>query len=262
MSPTDVTAWATVALVIVAGLAFIANVVIAAFTLQAVRATCRSAQATEQAAAATQRSAEATERSADATRDEANATREEAAATREEAAIARQTLESSWRPLVVDVPFGYAVRRVTQPPYSDVGEADAAEVTAVKRGDGTARVVVPFRNIGSGPALISKAVLSIGQLHAEATSFSSSVVAAREVVRVYFELAPAGAILINLISQIDAGKAFTVAVFYGDQGGTGHWRSRAVVHRPAGASSYEVLNVELYEGDATTPFATSGQGAP
>jgi hypothetical protein len=191
----------------------------------------------------------------------AAATFSQVAATQQQAAIAQRTLEASWRPLLVDVPRGFATRAVSGP-LAQMTEVDAAEVVGVKRSDGTARVVVPFRNIGSGPAVVTKAVLSFGQLHADATSFSSSIVAVREVVHIHFDLAPVGAALINIISQLEASRPFTVAVFYGDQGGVGKWRSRAQLHRPAQGRLYSVLNVELYEGDANTPFATSGGGEP
>lgn len=184
------------------------------------------------------------------------ATHEQVAATQAQAAVARQTLESSWRPFLVDVPVGYATRPVFSPGGTVM--ADAAGINFYKRENGTARVAVPFRNIGSGLAVIAKSGLSFGQLHTAATSFSSSIVAVGEVVRVVFEIEPAGAVLINLISQLDAGKPFVVTVFYGDQSGVGKWRSRAQVFRPAGNVNYEVLNVELYEGEDTKPFATSG----
>jgi hypothetical protein len=190
----------------------------------------------------------------------ASATFSQVAATQQQAAIAQRTLEASWRPLLVDVPFGFATR-----PRGTIyggGTEDLASVTGLKLDDGTGRVVVPFRNIGSGPAIISRAVLSFGQLHADATSFSSSIVAVSEVVRIRFEIAPAGAVLINLISQLGEGKPFTVTVFYVDQGSVGTWRSRAQLHCPSQAQGYKVLNVDLYEGDSNTPFATSGGGAP
>jgi hypothetical protein len=191
---------------------------------------------------------------------QAAATQNQVAATQQQAAIAQRTLEASWRPLLVDVPFGFATR-----PRGTIyggGTEDLASVTGLKLDDGTGRVVVPFRNIGSGPAIISRAVLSFGQLQADATSFSSSIVAVREVVHIRFDIAPAGAVLINLISQLDAGKPFTVTVFYGDQGSVGTWRSRAQLHCPSQVQGYKVLNVDLYEGDSNTPFATSGAGAP
>lgn len=78
------TAWATVALAVVGGLAFIANVVIAGFTLKAARATRRAAEATETAAVAT--------------RDEADATRDEAAATRLMVEEVRTDRELNYRP--------------------------------------------------------------------------------------------------------------------------------------------------------------------
>ena len=92
---------ATVALAVVGGLAFIANVLIAWFTLKAARATRRSAEATEKAAEATLRSAMATETAAAATRDEADATRDEAAATKQTVAEIQIDRDLNWRPYPV-----------------------------------------------------------------------------------------------------------------------------------------------------------------
>ena len=225
-------------------------------------ATQQQAFAMQNQVAATQQQAGAMQNQAAATQQQAFAMQNQAAATQQQAAIAQQTLEASWRPLLVDVPFGFATRRISSPGSLGPLEVDVAPVEADKRQDGVVRVIVPFRNIGSGPAVISRAVMSFGQLHTEATAFSSSIVAAREAVRIFFDVAPTGAVPINVISQLDSGRPFTVAVFYGDQGGARAWRSRAQLHRPPSTKRYQVLNVELYEGDATTPFASSGSGAP
>ncbi len=115
LSATDVTALATIALAIVAALAFGASVFLAVTTrrmadttMRAAEATQRAATATETAAKATQDAAVATREEAEATQEEAKATLEQATATKEQAKAATDTLaelkrtrELDWRPHLV-----------------------------------------------------------------------------------------------------------------------------------------------------------------
>jgi hypothetical protein len=181
------------------------------------------------------------------------ATLEQVKVTQEQADIARRTLETGWRPFLVDVPYGYAA-----PPGKTIGITDAAVVQAYKRENGSASVAVSLRNIGSGLAIITKAGLSFGQLHTTATNLSSSVVAVGEAVRITFEIEPKGAVLINMVSQIDSAQPFIVTATYTDQSGINNWRSRAYFrHPPQGGGRHEVEKVELFTGDADSPFAVS-----
>jgi len=175
--------------------------------------------------------------------------------TQDQADIARRSLEVGWRPFLVDVPFGYAA-----PPPTSIGITDAAVVEADKLQSGVGRIAVSLRNIGSGLAIITKAGLSFGQLHTTATKLSSSIVAVGEVVRITFEIQPAGAVLINMVSQIEARTPFIVTAIYTDQGGINTWRSRAYFKAPIDQphGRYEVEKVELYAGEDITPFATAG----
>ncbi len=91
LSGTDVTAWATIALAVVAALALGASVFVGIMTL-------RMAAATKLAAEATKRAAAATEAAAAATQDEAQATREEAAATTKMVDEVRRDRELAYRP--------------------------------------------------------------------------------------------------------------------------------------------------------------------
>lgn len=115
LSGTDVAALGTIALAIVAALAFGASVYLAVTTRrmaiatrQAAEATLRAATATETAAKATQDAAVATREEAEATQEEAKATLEQATATKESAKAATETLaelrrtrELDWRPHLV-----------------------------------------------------------------------------------------------------------------------------------------------------------------
>lgn len=181
------------------------------------------------------------------------ATLEQVKVTHDQAEVARQTLESSWRPFLVDVPLGYA-------PGNDMGITDAAVVSAYKRADtGGAYVAVSLRNIGSGLAIIKWARLSFGELHETATSFSSSIVAASEVVRIRFEIRPEGAVVKNMVSQVEAKRPFEVTVVYTDQAGRNKWRSRAYFKWQQQFGRPEAEKVELFSGEDITPFAWTGE---
>jgi hypothetical protein len=216
-------------------------------------------QAELRLAEATLRTAEGqAQRSAEqvtATLEQVKVTQDQVKVTQEQADIARRSLEAGWRPFLVDVPYGYA-----PPPGLATGATDAAVVEADKLRSGGARVRVSLRNIGSGLAIITKAGLSFGQLHATATSLSSSIVAVGEVVRITFEIQPEGAVLINMVSQIEARRPFIVTAIYTDQGGINTWRSRAYFKVPTDQQGgrHEVEKVELYAGEDIIPFATAG----
>jgi hypothetical protein len=188
--------------------------------------------------------------------EQVTATLSQVKVTQDQADIARRSLEAGWRPFLVDVPYGYA-----SPPTSFSGVTDAAVVEAYTRPDGGgAKVAMSLRNIGSGLAIVTKAAMSFGQLHADATTLSSSIVAVGEVVRMTFEIQPKGAVLINMVSQIRANQPFVVTAIYTDQGGINSWRSRA--YFKWSGNRYEVEKVELYAGDEITPFATAGNVHP
>jgi hypothetical protein len=183
--------------------------------------------------------------------EQVTATQAQVAAAQEQAQIARQTLEASWRPFLVDVPWGYATRGSAMG-----GSGDAAVMDVWKNDNGSVEADVPLRNIGSGPAIITRAGLSVTQLHWPAARFSTSIVAPGEVVRIRFEVAPGDATRNGITDALLNLRPFVVTVFYADQG-TGKWRSRVYVHKsPERGAMYEVDYVELYAGDENIPFAT------
>jgi len=186
-----------------------------------------------------------------ATQAQVAATQAQVAATQAQAEVARQTLEASSRPVLTDVPMGPETR------YSPMlGQVPASEIAVGKDQQGTVTVEMPLRNIGSGPAVIKKATLSVGQLHTTAAALTSSIVAVGESVLIGFEIKPKGAVLVNLASQIAAMQPCIVTVDYGGQGGPGSWRSRVYLQAQR-ANRYHVERVELYAGDEITPFATT-----
>src|SRR5260370_39316832 len=145
--------------------------------------------------------------------EQVTATQAQVAATLAQADVARQTLEASFRPALVDVPLGPATR------FSPMlGHVPGAEIAMGTDQQGTVTVEVPLRNIGPGPAVITKAMLSVGQLHGPASALASSIVAVGESVLIGFEIKPQGAVLINLASQVAAMQTCVVTVFYGEPG--------------------------------------------
>lgn len=211
-----------------------------------------SLKAFQDQAVATQAQAAAMQSQVGATQAQAAAIQNQVAATQEQAAIARQTMEASWRPLLVDVPWELAQRS-----SAFQGKTDAAEIDINKTQEGDVTVEVPLRNIGAGPAIITKAGLSVGQLHAEATNLSTAIVAPDQIVRATFKIKTGTPTANGLISALSAQEPFVVTVFYGDQGGTGSWRSRIYIHRPPNYRVYVVERMEIYAGDETTPIAST-----
>jgi len=173
-------------------------------------------------------------------------------ATQGQAKVARETLEATWRPFLVDVPYGFATRGSARG-----GSGDAAVINVWKNDNGSMEADVPLRNIGSGPAIINRAEVSVNQLHERASRWSPAIVAPGEVVRLRFEVALGTATRNALVDALANLRPCVVTVFYSDQG-TGKWRSRIQLHRsPEEGPVYEVDFVELYVGDDNTPFATS-----
>jgi hypothetical protein len=173
-------------------------------------------------------------------------------ATQGQAKVARETLEASWRPFLVDVPYGFANRGSARG-----GVGDAAVIDVWKNDNGSQEADVPLRNIGSGPAIIHRAEVSVNQLHERASRWSPAIVAPGEVVRLRFLVATGTATRNALIDALKKLEPCVITVFYADQG-TGKWRSRVYLHRlPEEGPVYTVDFVELYVGDENTPFATS-----
>lgn len=128
----DVTAWATVGLVVVtAGLVWV--------TWQLTRVTRRNVTATEQAAHAALRQAELAGETVAATRATAEA-------TSEQADISRGILEASVAPFLVPV--------LTTAADAEAGDVPKAPVVIQRESDQVVITVI-FRNFGSGPARIA-----------------------------------------------------------------------------------------------------------
>src|SRR5438270_13976841 len=103
------------------------------------------------------------------------------------------------------------------------GSGDAAGIDVWKNDNGSMEADIPLRNIGSGPAVINRAEISVGQLHERAARWSPAIVAPGEVVRVRFEVATGTATRDALVNALANLLPCVVTVFYADQG-TGEWR--------------------------------------
>src|SRR6266536_5966416 len=144
--------------------------------------------------------------------------RKSAEAADRHAEIAQETLEAGWRPLLVDVL-----------PPENRADADYSHAGETPQGDGL-DFKVRLRNIGSGPAIITRAALHTGSAGVEASRIQSSVVASGERTTLEFELRRENIQAHPVIANIKARAALTASVWYGDQGGHHRWLTRADVH--------------------------------
>jgi hypothetical protein len=165
----------------------LASSAVAGVTLMLAVFTAYLAIATRASVAATTREAAIAEQGLAAAQEQARIGAEQVVATNRHAKLAQETLEASWRPFLVNVPWGY----LTRPSF--MGTRDAAQIEVYKDDQGAFDIDVPLRNIGSGPALITKAGMSLTQLHSEAVTLSSAIVASGEIVRVGFRVQPESA---------------------------------------------------------------------
>jgi hypothetical protein len=171
--------------------------------------------------------------------------RKQAEATDRQAGIAQETLEASWRPVLVDV----------LPPLNRA-DADFSNAGVSPRQRGGLTVSVRLRNIGSGPAIISRAGLSAGAAGVEASRTISAVVAPGDMTTLEFDLPAENTEAHAVIAALTAQAPVAVTVFYGDQGGHHRWRTRAELHS-RDKFTWRIRSLELSEENAE-PFAKSG----
>lgn len=175
--------------------------------------------------------------------------RKQAEATDRQASIAQETLEASWRPVLVDV----------LPPLQRA-DADYSTAGATPRPAGGFDFRVRFRNVGSGPAIIGRAGIHAGSAGVLATGISSSVVAPGEMTTLEFQLKQEATEAHPVIANIRSRDAVTVDVSYGDQGGHHRWVTRAEVY-PVEVGTWRIRSVQLSEENGE-PFASSGAMFP
>ncbi len=133
--------------------------VLATFGLAAM--TAMLAWQTKRLATKTGQVAEDTRDAANATRDAAQATAREAAVSAQEVEVARKALESSIRPIVVDVPreetFAGIVRTVGTVTFENGPTVDlhSQSEVVIKEDDLYLYISIPLRNVGPGVAMIT-----------------------------------------------------------------------------------------------------------
>jgi hypothetical protein len=215
----------------------LASSAVAGATLMLAAFTAFLALVTRASVAATTREADIATQALAAAQETARVGAEQVKATNRHAEIAQETLEASWRPVLVDVP--------------------GAQVAVFSHDGGGLDVTVKLRNIGSGPAIISRAGLSAGSAGVLASRIRSSVVGPDEMTTIDFALPPEPPEARAIMANLKADAAVAVTVFYGDQGGHHRWRTRAEVDKPGPDSGWWIRDVELSEENAE-PFAKSG----
>ena len=233
----------------------LASLAVAGATLLLAAFTAQLALATNAALQLARRETSVAERALATAQSQTAKVAEQVEATNRQGALAERALESSWRPMLVDVPSGMAKREI--PPFLAM---DAAEVNVYKAPESGLRLVaVSLRNIGSGPAFVSKASLSMGAVGAQMTDASSLVIARDEIAHVEFRFDPSATPeLAAVAGGLDNDQPCRVNVEYSDLGGH-QWRSWAHLRR---YRAWIVDKVELFDGDALKPFASTGSAGP
>jgi hypothetical protein len=215
---------------------------VAGATLMLAVFTAYLAIATRASVAATRGEAAIAEKALQAAQEQAQIGAKQVDATNRNAEIAKDTLEAGWRPMLVDVPTQW------DPARSKV---------QIMSGDiiGGLSIELWLRNIGSGPAIITRAGVHAGSAGGPASAIMSSVVPVGEATRLEFQLAPEPPTN-AVISTLKQSQPVRVTVFYSDPGGHHQWRTRVELAQAEG-SEWRIRSLELSEENAE-PFAKSG----
>ena len=111
---------------------------------------------------------------------------------------------------------------------------------------------VPFRNAGTGLAVVQRVVLRFGSLDKQGWP-SGTVVAPGEWIRVGFELTAE-----EQLTALDVSTVLAAEATYTNVSGQQLTRTRLELERIGGSDSYLVKRLLLFHGDSQTPFASSG----
>jgi hypothetical protein len=159
-------------------------------------------------------------------------------------------MEASWRPILVDIPSGLFVTNNSAP----FGSWDRGRVRLNPQGAPleSLQLIVPFRNVGTGPAIIVAASLSIGDHKSIAPAKISAPIvppSLDELVKIEFEI-PVGkkehGTLVDDLQKKAGRPPWLVVVAYNDQAGTNLWRTEAHIH-PSDESDWFVRQIALFD---------------
>ena len=178
-------------------------------------------------------------------REEARVANDAVELSREQNAIARESLEASWRPVLVDVPLGKYFTGTSDPAVIQVAPPSTAPLSGS----------VPFRNVGSGPAIVKAGAVSADGV-AWVVSFSSTIVPLNEITQVSFAIPRDRPELKPMVESIERRNPFIASLSYTDQGGRNIWVSKA--HVVPTARGWEVRQIDLHLEGSEQPPLVSG----
>jgi hypothetical protein len=179
---------------------------------------------------------------------------------RKEGLVAERALEASWRPILVDVPAGLFTTA------GGFGLWDMGRVRIQEMGVPLERlrVVLPLRNVGTGPAIITSGSLSIRDHKSLAVAEISAPIVppgANELTKIEFDISVARKDLGTLVEDLqkpgDDRPPWLVVVGYTDQAGSNLWRTEVHIY-PSDGSSWFVRQVALVDGKTGRPVVMSG----
>jgi type II secretory pathway pseudopilin PulG len=163
----------------------------------------------------------------------------QAAASERQASSASDTLTASWQPILVDVPRGVADVHVME----KAGDYDLS---------------VPFRNVGTGTAILLGLGVTVMGENGPPGRMLSAIVPPGEITRLGFWLQASDPRYSTLIGNLKRGDPFEVSVSYTDQHGSPAWMTMAHVS-PVRPGVWAVRQVGLYRPPgAATPYVMSG----
>jgi hypothetical protein len=198
---------------------------------------------------------------------EVQAVVDQAEAARQEVEVSRQAMQASYRPRLVDVPYGRFVRETQSllPGSGPISHDDAElRVDSPPPEDRPSNMTirVPVRNVGTGLALIHEVRLRWHEpgsnVAPDETVYlglaAPTVLPPSEFTRVSFTFGPEEA---QRVASIHDAAAFAVEVRYRDTSGEVSEMTRLDLATRA-QQRWRVRQVHLYEDGADAPYASSG----
>jgi hypothetical protein len=142
--------------------------------------------------------------------------------------------------MLVDLPRGKIVHR-------GLGDEGDISIRPVLGQEGEAiSVRVPFRNIGSGPAILDKVILMVGQLPCSIDNFSSPILAPGDFTGIDVDIAMVNAVSKKLADSLQDHHSFSVTIKYRDLGER-RWRTRLEIEFDG---HWAVVSVRISEDDS------------
>jgi hypothetical protein len=224
------------------------------------------ASETRRMASATRDSVRTSYEIARAAHKQVEAAQEQVRATNEQAALARATLEASIQPILADVPSGVFLEIEEISLAEDVNQEERGPLFTMQLTDRGDLIVadrdrfvfcsIPFRNTGSGTAMIRGIGIRFGEAEWSGARASRMVVPPGELTRVSIFVPKDRSEISQHIPNLVKGY-FDMSVMYTNINGTQPVVTRALVWRYPD-KGYRVRQIFLSRWGESEPFAASG----